>query len=372
MMRQRLTTLLLLTALLLWGTQISSATEFKVRSSATLAGSARWVAFADGAWVQVAKGRLQFYSPDGSKSRTLDLRGNEVLSAPHGCQAVGVVAYADRQPKTLRAVTFDLYDPEGKPTFRLKDPPFASAIVAETGTAFVGVDGAEGLPKSVLRFYDLSGREKNSLEVEKFEGGKYCADGSVFLFETAADGLQAYSADGEKLGIIGPSDCWAASANASVIIRVTGNRLLFYRDGELFQTLAWDDRYGDVRAVALSPNGGHAAVISATHASVFEVDSGATRWSQDTDRTPWNYRSAALTDGAALVALGSDYDPGADAPDRHQRSRCEVFDHDAKLVHTEEGQPTKWAAMFPQVRFDPPADRLMFIDRDRFELLSFE
>lgn len=364
--------LVTLFALLLPGAQIATASNFTVHSSANLSNSKRWVVFDGGGWVNVQKGRLQFYSLKGNRTRTLNLRGNEVLLAPHGCHAVGVVAYADRQPKTLRAVTFDLYDPAGKQILRLKEPKFATAIVAPTGNAFVGIDGALGLPKSVLHFYDGKGKEKKSLDVERFQGGQFCADGSVFLFETATDGLQAYSAAGEKLGVIGPADRWAASSDATMVIRVSGNRMLFYREGELFQTLAWDERYGEIRAVALSPNGGHAAVASATHAAVYKIESGATLWTQETGATPWNYRSAALTNDAAFVVLGSDYDPGPDAANRHQRSRCEVFDADAKLVHSEEGTPSKWGLLYPQVQFNPSADRLLFIDRDRFKLLSFE
>ena len=372
MMRSRPIALLSIVTLILLSTQAASAREFKLRAGTTLASSNRWVAFAEGGWVKTEKGRLGFYSLNGQRHRSLNLRGKEVLVAPQGARAVGVVAYADRQPKTLRAVTFDLYDPAGKQILRLSDPPFATAIVAEAGNAFVGLEGAEGLPRSVLRFYDLSGKEKKSLEVERFEGGRFCDDGSVFLFETAAEGLQAYSATGEMLGAVGRADRWAASSDATIIARVNGSRMLFHREGKLFQTLAWDERYGTIRAVALSPNGEHAVVISATHASVFDVGSGATLWTQETGKTPWNYRSAALTDDAALVALGSDYDPGADASDRHKRSRCEVFNRGAKLIHTEEGKPTKWGALFPLVRFDPSADRLMFVDRDRFKLLSFE
>lgn len=368
----RLTVLITLTALAFLTSPFASAREFKVRSSADLSKSTRWVAFGDGGWVSVQKGRLHFHSVGGNTVRTLNLRGNEVLLAPQGCRAVGVVAYADRQPKTLRAVTFDLYDPAGKQIMRLKNPEFASAIVAESGNAFVGIDGAEGLPKSVLHFYDGHGKEKKSLDVERFEGGRFSDDGSVFLFETAGDGLQAYTAAGERLGVIGNADRWAASSDAAIILRVSGARMLFYREGELAQTLAWDERYGAIRAAALSPDGGHAAVASATHAAVYDASTGATLWTQEIGNISWNYRSAALTNDAALVALGSDYDPGPDAPDRHQRSRCEVFDQDAKLIHTEKETPTKWGALFPQVRFDPTADRLLYIDRDRFKLLSFE
>lgn len=361
-----------LSALLLFNAQSAPAREFTVRSSANLSGSPRWVAFGEGGWVSVQKGRLRFFALGGSVIRTLNLRGNEVLLAPHGCRAVGVVAYADRQPKTLRAVTFDLYDPEGKQILRLNDPEFATAIVSESGDAFVGVDGAEGLPKSVLHFYDRDGREKRSLDVERFEGGRFSDDGTVFLFETAAAGLQAFTAAGEEMGVIGPADRWAASSDATIILRVSGTRMLFYREGKLDQTLAWDERYGTIRAVALSPDGGHAAVVSATHAAVYDAATGATLWTKEIGNVPWNYRSAAISNGATLVAFGSDYDPGPEAADRHQRSRCEVFDRDAQPVHTEEETPSKWGALFPQVRFDPTANRLLFIDRDRFKLLSFE
>jgi hypothetical protein len=350
----------------------ASAASFKVQTQASLASAKRWIAFDDGSWVKVQKGRLEFYSPKGSRQRLLNLRGNEVLTGPHGCQAVGVVAYADRQPKTLRAVTFDLFNPAGKQLFRLNDPDFATAIVAGPGNALVGIDGAEGLPRSVLRFYNGKGKLQDSLVLERFEGGAFCDDGSKFLYETAADGLQVCTDDGRPLATLGKADRWVASSDATMIAKSVENRLYFYRNGELVQTFAWDPGFGKVRALALSPDGNHAAVASATDAAIIEVESARVLWQTAVDRNDWNFRSIDLTNGATLVAIGSDFDPGPDAKERHQRSRCQVFDQTGQILHVDPAAPAKWGAKFPIVQFNQAGTALLFADRDQFKVLRLD
>jgi hypothetical protein len=68
--------------------------------------------------------------------------------------------------------------------------------------------------------------------------------------------------------------------------------------------------------------------------------------------------------------MGLDYDPGPDSAGRHSRGRCDVYDRAGRLVHTEEDQPEKWGALFPQVRFDDDRGGLVFISRDRFKFVK--
>lgn len=344
----------------------AASASLELSSQADLSKSRRWLALGNGGWVSVAGGQLDFLSPAGKRQRRLNLRGNEYLFGEFGSRFVGVIAFADRQPQTLSAVTFDLFDVDGTQVVRLNKPSFASAIVSPEGNAFVGVDGAEGLPKTTLRFYTADGKLHETIDVARFEGGEFTRDGSHVFFKSADSGLQVCTMKGEQLGTFGPADRWAASRDGSVVVIARGQRLMFYHDGKLIQTLTWGTSDRPIRALALSPNGLHAAAISNDHAAVIDVSSATVLWETDTGDPQWNLRSVDLINDARLVALGLDYDPGPLAEGRHNQSRCLLFDRTGQLLDTQNETPSKWGAVFPMVKFTGNGTSLLFINRDKF------
>ena len=350
----------------------AATASLKLSSKADLAKSRRWLVLGNAGWVSVAGGQLDFLSPKGQRQRRLNLRGNEYLFGEFGSRYVGVIAFADRQPKTLSAVTFDLFDAAGTQKVRLNKPPFASVIVSPEGNAFVGVDGAEGLPKTTLRFYSADGKLHEAMDVARFEGGEFTRDGSHVFFKSADSGLQVCTARGDQVGTYGRADRWAASRDGSVVVLQRGDRLMFYHDGKLIQTLTWDASQGTVRGLALSPNGLHAAAISERHAAVIDVSSATILWETDTGDPLWNLRSVDLINDARLVALGLDYDPGPPAADRHTQSRCLLFDRTGQLLDTQSETPTKWGAVFPMVKFADTGGSLLFINRDNFRAFQID
>jgi hypothetical protein len=362
--------LALVIALFLFCSVETRAWTFSVESASQVGTTSRWAILDGGGWAKVEGALLQFYSPDGQQLQSLSLKGNQFLVASSGGHVLGVISYADPQPKNLNALAFELYDPGGQRLIRVDDPSFSSAVVAPGGNAFVGIDGAEGLPSSVLRFYDAQGNRRDTLAVERFEGGKFSRDGSRFFYVTARDGLRVVSADGAALNRFGRVDHWAASVDGRVVVTAVGREIKCYREGTLISSLPWRADTILLRALAVSPDGNHAAAISAAHAAVFRTDSSAFLWEVACAESNWNFRGIDLRDGVSLVALGLDYDPGPDSPDRHLRSRCDVYDHAGRLVYTEEDQPERWGTLFPAVRFDDDRGGLVFVNRDRFKFLK--
>lgn len=346
--------------------------SFNVESSVDVGQAGRWAVLADGGWAKASGGQLQFFSSSGDRLQSFGLRGNQLLVAPFGGHVLGVITYVDPQPKTLDAIAFDLYSAEGQRLAHIDKPPFVSAIVSGAGGAFVGIDGAEGLPGAILRFYDARGNGQDTLMVDRFEGGKFSRDGSRFLFETAREGLQVATAKGVRQAELGVTERWAASADAHVIVTVLAGEFRCYRDGKFHQSMPRQDGGLPIRALSVSPDGQHACAATARHAILFQTDTVATLWDVAVPDTTWNIRTVDVLDGARLVALGLDYDPGPESLERHVRSRCVIYDRTGQVVHTEEETPSKWGAAFPEVRFEPGRGRLVFINRDRFKSMHVD
>jgi hypothetical protein len=350
----------------------SHALAIGIVSQVVLEESRRWLLLDGGGWVTVEKGRVEFYSAEGERIKMIDRRGNEFLVGSFGTRAVGILSYADNQPKTLRPLSFYLHSPTGDEIVRLVEPPFANAIVSAAGNAFVGVDGAEGLPNSLLRIYDSRGAQIDTIRVERFEGGTFDRDGGQFLFESQTSGLQIYDLRAHATRAVGRLLRWGVSDDGAILAGVVADRLLIYRGGKLTQTLPLTPGTGEIRSVTLSPSGAHAVVIDATHASLVKLDPPSVVWKTGIGDTTWNFRGADCLDDGSMVALGIDYDPDLDSPDRHLKSRCLIFDSQGKLLHTEEDTPAKWTGQFPAVRFDPERGTLAFINRDRMKILSLD
>ncbi len=347
-----------------------SALTFNVESALQIGQTSRWVILDGGAWAKIEGGLLRFLSPDSQELQKLDLKGSQFIVAPTGGLVVGVISYADPQPKNLDALAFDLYDATGRRLAHLESPRLSSAIVAPSGTGFVGIDGAEGLPFSVLRFFDGQGNRLDTLAVDRFEGGRYSSDGSRFFFVTAKDGLCVRGVANASLDQIGRVEQWAASADGRMVVTAANGNISCFRDGKLVTSFAWRVDSIPLRAVSISPDGVYAAAISALHAAVFRTDSSALIWKVASGESSWNLRSVDLRNGLSLVAVGLDFDPGPDSADRHTRSRCDVYDRAGRLVHSEEDQPEKWGAYYPVVRFDETRGGLVFISRDRFKYIK--
>jgi hypothetical protein len=328
----------------------------------------QWTMLPDGGWVTVEKGRVRFFAPDSSERKAFELRGKEVLVATPEPGAVAVAAYADAQPTLLRVVQFDVYGPDGERRVGLKDPDFASAIIAPNGNAFVGLAGADEFPQTVVQFYDATGRKMNDLPVRGFEGGRFCSDGARFLFETAAEGLQVATAAGQVIDTLGRVDVWDCSPDGRVIVTAVGPKVVVYRDGEAVAARDWPRPTERVRDLAVSPSGTLVGAVSASQAALLRVNSPDWAWRMEPEKPEWNFRSVAVADDPYLAALGVDFDPGADNPERHLRSRCLVVDSTGQIIHTEEGTPSHWGAVFPQVRF--AGDGVLFIDRDAVRRLT--
>ncbi|MEW5876196.1 MAG: hypothetical protein AB1752_13585 [Candidatus Zixiibacteriota bacterium] len=355
--------------LMLLGSQAAAIT---VVSEVVLEESRRWLLLDGGGWVTVEKGRVEFYSPSGERIKLLDRRGNEFLVGSFATKAVGILSYADNQPQTLRPLSFTLLSPTGTELARLTDPPFANAIVSPAGNAFVGIDGAEGLPSSLLRVYDARGNLTDTIRVERYEGGKFTRDGSRFLFEGMTAGLQIYDLEARATNAVGRFLRWGVSHDGATLAAILADRLLIYRGGKLTQTLALTPGMGEIRAVTLSPQGAHAAIISATQAALVRIEPPSIVWNTGIGDTTWNFRSADCLDDGSMVALGIDYDPDLDSPERHLKSRCLLFDAQGRMLHTVEDTPAKWNGQFPAVRFDPERGTVAFINRDRMKILALD
>ncbi len=318
---------------------------------------------AAGQVVTAAKRAVRFYDADGNAAATIRLKGNEVVNLPAGGgEVVGITRYHDHSPTTLKPVAFELYDLSGTRQFRLTKPQFTSVIVSPTGNAIVGHDGVEGLAKSTLRFYDASGTESKTITIERFQGGRFSADGSVFVYRTATEGVLAYSADGTPLAHFGAGSLYEMSSDGSVFAIWQDQSLRCYRDGKRIQTIPTDEI---VRALAVSPQGDLVGWVGTDRGAVYTLGDTIAQTYLELPNAGENFRSLAISDAQEFIAVGVDSSAGRSVPveKRHTRGFVRIFDLKGNLRQEEKYSYEVWNAWTPGVRFVDWQQRLAVILR---------
>ncbi len=325
---------------------------------------------AAGQVVAASKRQIRFYDPDGSSAATVRLKGNELISLPAGGgNVVGLTRYHDHSPTTLKPIAFELYDISGTRLYRMTKPQFTSVIVSPTGNAIVGHDGIEGLAESTLRFYDATGTEVKAISVEQFQGGQFSANGSVFAYRTAQDGVLVYSADGEPLAHFGGGARYEMSANGSVVAVWQDQAVRCYQDGKRVQTIPTAEI---VRALAVSSTGTHIGWVGVERGEVYALGDSVPIATLTVNDENENFRSLAISDTYEFVAVGVDSSAGRSVPmeKRHTRGFVRVFDLGGTLQQEQDFTYNVWNAQTPAVQFVEDEPHVAVILRKGVHFLS--
>ena len=316
----------------------------------TYSPEARVMLSPSGALVTVEKRKVFFFDKDGKIVASRKLRSNELVSLPDGGSVVGLTRYNDHSPSTLKPVTFELFDLAGNRRYRIKKPGFSSVVVSPTGKAIVGLDGAEGLPKSVLRFCDDRGQEVVAITVEYYQGGRFSADGSVFVFSTAQEGILAYSSAGEVLAGYGPGSVYDLSADGGVFAVGYNGALRVYSGGKRVSTVETGEA---VREVTVGAKGKHFGWVGPDRAALYAVGTDTALCEIWLTASGENFRSLAISEDGMHFAVGIDIDGGRALPreKRHTRGRVVVYDFGGQVIAQKEVSYDRWNARTPAVSF---------------------
>lgn len=320
--------------------------------------------------VTAEKRKLTFIDQTGKTLISRNLRGNELITFPSdGGQVIGVTRYNDHSPSTLKPVAFDLYDLAGNRLYRLEKPEFSSVVVSPAGNAIVGLEGVEGLSESVLHFHDRRGQKVASSTVEFYQGGRFSADGSIFVFATAKDGILAYTADGKASAAYGQGAVYDLSADGSIFAVWRDGALRMYAHGKRVATLETDDI---VRVVAVSANGKYFGWAGPVRAAVYAMGSDTAICEATPLTVQGNFRSLAINDDGRHFAVGVDIDGGSKLPSeqRHVRGQAMIYDFAGRLLAQKDISYAQWNAWVPRVRFVADDSTLVVITREETHFLQ--
>jgi len=316
----------------------------------TLAANSHLMVNSTGAMITAGNRKVQFFDKNGQMKTSRRLRGNELVHLPSNGRVAGILRFHDNSPTSLQPVAFELYDINGKKIYTMSKPKFSSAIISPDGNTVVGVDGAAGLPESVLRFLDHDGKEFAEVSVEYFQGGRFSDDGSVLFLSTTRDGILAYSSTAQALGRFGQGSAYDCSANGQIFAVRQQGAVRLYSGGKRAQSIPTGDQDG---VIAVSPDGRFFGWAEPSRIVVQEVGADTTLFELTITTPGENCRSFAFSEDGEHFAVGIVGRNGQDGPDDEQSAegRVEVYTLGGRQIKYVAIPDQKLNSAMPIVRF---------------------
>jgi len=318
--------------------------------SHVLAENSRLIVNSTGAMITAEKRKLQFFNNNGNLNSSRRLRSNELVFLPQNGRVAGILRFNDNSPTSLQPVAFELYDMGGKRLYSISKPKFSSAIVSPDGATVVGIDGAVGLPESVLRFIDRNGKEITAVSVEYFQSGRFSDDGSVLFFTTTKDGILAYSSTAQALGRFGQGSVYDCSADGRIFAIRHQSTVRLYSEGKRLQSVPTGDQMG---ILAVSPDGRFFGWTEPSRVVIQAVGSDTALFEMKITAPGDNCRSFAFSENGEYFAVGIFGGNGQNAASEQQfaEGRVEVYTLDGRQIKQMAISDKKLNSAMPIVRF---------------------
>jgi DNA-binding beta-propeller fold protein YncE len=174
----------------------------------------------------------------------------------------GIIEYANTI--NLTTVSFTLVNASGETLYTKSNPEAITFFVTNAGTVFATTEKR-------LFFYDSSGKDTLLKDLNYPNGFGFSPDNARF-FASDKNDLVAYCPCGRLKLRLKPARLFASTARAKIVVAVSNDTLIIYRDGKEKHTLTLATPY--IHNVAFSDDGRYVILKEPSGRERFEVYSG--------------------------------------------------------------------------------------------------
>jgi outer membrane protein assembly factor BamB len=279
-----------------------------------------------------------------------------------------VISYNNFRPTALKITGVEMFDIDGKRLWSRDDPDCNAFILSDAAPVAVGMAGAEGLPKSTLKFFSASGELVNSVSVDHLSNASFSEDGRFLFAIAGGEALLKFTAAGNLIAQYPECSQYRASADGALVAVLQDTLLRLYdRDSlRLQRSIA----QGEFRDLLFSRDRGQAALLTVRHLEVIDIKRALTNW-----------RWPVGADGYRLVDLAVDEDfkrllcssnNSADRPEvRNSRGKVYLLNENGQLIWEYDLSYANRAIRHPLVQFDARSRLLSVMSAEKLELFSF-
>lgn len=206
--------------------------------------------------------------------------------------------------------------------------------------------------RATLHFYGPGGALNATEPFPGLVGGRFDAEGRVFIAQSATLGLRAYDPIGTPLWSVDDALMFAVTPGGEEIAVLRHGQLRLMR-GAVMVAVAPLEADLVVRRIAIAPDGSRVAIAGRTEIRVYDSTLTQTA-TMKIDDTAYAYTSVdvASANGWILAGVARDLGPGVFADVRHPDGEVRAFDASGRLVHTATLRFDAWNIFTPTAVLD--------------------
>lgn len=312
----------------------------------------RVIATRDGGAALLQERGIDLIRPDGARLSLARTGEAQRAVIAEGGGFYGVVTHRDGAADFSPTQSFELRSMDGALVWSMGSTEDVTYAVSSAG-AVVGLSMDINIPeRATLHFYGPGGALNATEPFPGLVGGRFDAEGRVFIAQSATLGLRAYDPIGTPLWSVDDALMFAVTPGGEEIAVLRHGQLRLMR-GAVMVAVAPLEADLVVRRIAIAPDGSRVAIAGRTEIRVYDSTLTQTA-TMKIDDTAYAYTSVdvASANGWILAGVARDLGPGVFADVRHPDGEVRAFDASGRLVHTATLRFDAWNIFTPTAVLD--------------------
>ena len=307
---------------------------------------------ADGGFGLLRGGRIEVVQPDRSIALLREREEGQTLVLSDGGSWIGAATHRPGAADFAPTAVFRLLDAGGEPVWEIGPTEDVAYAISRAG-AVVGMSLNVNVPdRNRLRFYGEGGRLAAEVAVEGLAGGRFDAEGELFVAASTTEGLRAFDPLGTEIWRLPGARLFDVAPGGRFAAAIAGDALVSVRDGGISGRVPLDRLL--VRRVAIAPDGSRIAVAGKHEIRVYEGEDLAPAFRIPVERDRFAVTSIDLGAAGGWIAVGVARDLGRGVPieDRHPSGEVRFYDAGGRMIHSGRMEFPIWNIWTPTVVLD--------------------
>jgi hypothetical protein len=296
---------------------------------------------------------IDLIRPDGARVSLVRTGEAQRAILAEGGRFYGVITHRDGAADFAPTQSFELRSVDGALVWSM-GPTEDVTYAVSSGGAVVGLSMNINVPqRGTLHFYGPGGVLNATETFPGLTGGRFDAEGRVFIAESATLGLRAFDPIGTPLWNVDDALMFAITPGGEETAVLRHGQIRLMRGAVMVAVVPVESDF-IVRRIAIAPDGSRIAIAGRDEIRVYDSTLAPTA-TMKIDDTAYGYTSidVASTNGWILAGLARDLGPGVSADVRHPDGEVRAYDASGRLAHVATLRFDAWNIFTPTAVLDP-------------------
>lgn len=314
------------------------------------------------------RGYMVLYNNMGK--RLFDRKINAAVTptlSPSG-KFLGLVTYAGSGPNEFKTVKLEMYDPNGKSLWTLKEPVANKFVLADNGGIY-GIEGVEGMSPTRIHLYDRYGDRNSIIPVNNYHGLTISPSGGRLLVDRALDGLDVYDTLGALLATLPTAKYHRFDRDERYLATFFNGAVHLYQDLKEVKTITSAEI--DLKDMALDVTANRVVLVAPKRLEVFELTTGRKVWEFPLLEEERSFTSVDISSDGERIVCGVDVNLGTGVvrEKRHVEGYVYLFPIGGQTMASKKVTYGRWGVDLPRVVFSSGGGGVMVETRENIEKL---